>query len=116
MINNAGGAFHSGLLIEILAVFLYSTIIIVLPEVIEVNRLSSKLLSIAMIPIMFIQQNGYWCTLNPCIMYGLWYVNHIPSYQKFSGLFFLNGHLISPMIGSILAGLFCKLSISLLLV
>ena len=94
-----------GVILQVMAVFLYTSSVIILPELIEVNRLNSKLLSILISPIMFLRCNGFWCHFNPCIIYALWYINKAPGdYSPFS--YSIIG---SQIAGSLFAGLFCNI-------
>ena len=104
--------FNSGLLVEAIAVFCYVVAVIVLPELISVNKLNSKLLSVVLFPIMFLHSNGKWCTINPSVVYALWYVNRVYSgamysyYDLPSVLQLL--HIVTPFLGAVAAGLFCN--------
>lgn len=92
-------------MVQVMAVFLYTSCIIILPELIEVNRLNSKLLSILIAPIMFLRCNGFWCHFNPCVIYALWYINKVPGdYSPLN-----HGIIGSQIAGSVLSGLFCNI-------
>lgn len=106
-----------GLLVEAFAVFCYVLIVLVLPELIEVNKLNPKFLSISMLPIMFLRHNGNWCTINPSVIYALWYVNRV--YSNANGAYSLYSlydlpsvlqllHIVAPFLGAVAAGLFCN--------
>lgn len=100
---------NHGLLIEAFAVFAYVLITLVLPELIEVNKLNPQLLSVALFPLLLLRSNGSWCTFNPAIVYALWYVNRAASgslYDVPSVLQLL--HIVAPFLGAVLAGLFCN--------
>jgi hypothetical protein len=67
-----------GIVVEAVAVFLYVLVVLVLPEIIEVNKLIPKFLSVATVPLMLARNGGSWCTFNPSVVYALWYVNRAP--------------------------------------
>lgn len=107
-------AFGMGVFLEAIAVFCYVLIVIVLPEIIEVNKLNPKFLSVIMFPIMFLRNNGNWCTFNPSVIYALWYVNRVNVGGAFS---FANYalpsvmqllHVVAPFVGAVAAGMFCN--------
>jgi hypothetical protein len=105
-------ALNTGVLVEAFAVFCYVLIVIVLPELIEVNKLNPKFLSLVLFPFMFLRNNGNWCTFNPSVVYALWYVNRVYSggmysyYDLPSALQLL--HIVAPFLGAVAAGLFCN--------
>lgn len=101
----------AGLLIEIFVVFMYIVTIIVLPPILEVNKLNSRLLSIPTLPLfLFCRAPDKTITFNPAAVYALWYVNRNVSGSNGSGAFnpLQLEHLIGPILGAILAGLFCN--------
>jgi hypothetical protein len=104
------GGINYGLLVDIIAVAIYITIILVAPELIAVNRLNSNILSILLFPVMFVHSNGCWSSFSPAIVYALWFVNRDPAsgYAELMSSLRLE-HIIVPFIGSILAGLFCNM-------
>lgn len=105
---------NHGLLVEAFAVFAYVLMTLVLPELIEVNKLNQQLLSVALFPLVLLRNNGSWCTFNPAIVYALWYVNRtasvpgslydVPSVPSMLQLL----HIVAPFLGAVLAGLFCN--------
>ena len=94
-----------GLFIEAFATFLCTVVILVLPEMLSVNKLNPKILSAVMFPIVFLHHNAQWCNLNPSVAYALWYVNRV-RYEIPSGPQWLN--IIAPFLGAVAAGLFCN--------
>lgn len=62
------------LLVETTLVCVYSTIIIALPEILIVNKLPLKFLSIPIIPLMFIGVPDSGCSFNPAAVYAMWFV------------------------------------------
>ena len=105
-------AWLTGLIMEIFVVFLYIVTIIVLPAILEVNKLNSRLLSIPTLPLMlFCRAPDKTITFNPAAIYALWYVNR-NIYNSTTGTGVFNPlqleHLIGPIIGAVLAGLFCN--------
>jgi hypothetical protein len=62
-------------------------------------------------PIFFIGIPNLSCTLNPSAIYSLWYINR---YNNSGGNKLLNNdlqleHILGPIIGAIMSGLFCNL-------
>ncbi|KAJ1389471.1 hypothetical protein B484DRAFT_459677, partial [Ochromonadaceae sp. CCMP2298] len=101
------GILSGAVLVETLAVFVYVCAVIVLPELIAVNRLNSRLLSLLLVPVMFASSGGAWCPLNPAMSYALWYASrHITSSGLGSAM--PVGHIIAPICGAVAAGLFCN--------
>ena len=100
---------HTGLnygtLTEALATFLVTVMILVVPEMLAVNKLNPKMLSVLMFPIMFLHYNAQWCNFNPSVAYALWYVNRT-SYDIPSLVQWLN--VVAPCLGAVAAGLFCN--------
>lgn len=103
--DNLHGQVNLGTLLEAFATFLCTVVVLVLPELLSVNKLNPKILSVVMFPIMFIHSNAQWANLNPSVAYALWYVNReryeIPTLPQW-----LN--VIAPFLGAIVAGLFCN--------
>ena len=95
---------NSGLIIEAVMVFLYVVVMLVLPELIEVNKLNSKLLSIVLLPVMFFRNNSNWCSFNPAVIYALWSVNR--GSQAAAAL--PMEHISAQVLGAVSAGLFCN--------
>lgn len=98
-----------GLMMEIFVVFMYIVTIIVLPAILEVNKLNSRLLSIPILPlILFCRAPDKTITFNPAAVYALWYVNRNIGASTDAGGFnpLQLEHLVGPIIGAILAGLF----------
>ena len=104
-IGNLHGMINFGLFIEAFATFLCTVVILVLPEMLSVNKLNPKILSAVMFPIVFLHHNAQWCNLNPSVAYALWYVNRV-RYEIPSGPQWLN--IIAPFLGAVAAGLFCN--------
>lgn len=92
------------LLTEVLVNFLYSSIVLVLPYILEINRIRKELLSIPILPLFFLKFPYETSTFNPTIIYALWFVN---SYTG-SKIALPTERLIGPILGAILAGLFCN--------
>ena len=100
-----------GLVIEIFVVFMYIVTIIVLPAILEVNKLNSRLLSIPTLPLfLFCRAPDKTITFNPAAVYALWYVNRnvVGSTDALGFNPLQLEHLVGPIIGAILAGLFCN--------
>jgi len=104
-IGNLHGMINFGLFVEAFATFLCTVVILVLPEMLSVNKLNPKILSAVMLPIVFLHHNAQWCNLNPSVAYALWYVNRV-RYEIPSGPQLLN--IIAPFLGAVAAGLFCN--------
>ena len=102
-----------GLLVEVVAVFLYIVVVLVLPDILQVNKLNSRLLSLPTLPLMWMfRAPNQTVTFNPAAVYALWYVN-----RNFGAAVSLRGaiteaanplqleHLVGPLLASVLAGL-----------
>ena len=61
------------LITEVLVVFVYVTIVLVLPDLLEANKASPKWLTIPLIGPVLMMKSAF---LNPSAVYSLWYVNH----------------------------------------
>jgi hypothetical protein len=99
-----GGNFFEGLLHETAAECIYVCMVIGLPELLAVNKLSTDLLSVLVLPLMFWRVPYQSSTLNPAALYALWYVegkDAIPWKLQFE-------HLIGPLAGSMLGGILCS--------
>mmetsp|Transcript_14638 Transcript_14638/g.24230 ORF Transcript_14638/g.24230 Transcript_14638/m.24230 type:complete len:284 (-) Transcript_14638:1106-1957(-) len=129
-----GSTMGLGLLVDVLAVFAYVVMVIILPELLAVNRLNSKILSASLVPMMFVRRSSSWCVFNPSVIYALWYLNRVlpesfaDSGSSISGSSWwwwssstgsLSGwtaystglpvaYIIGPLVGAILAGMFCN--------
>eukprot|EP01038_Epipyxis_sp_PR26KG_P009923 gene9923-13347_t len=99
-----------GLATETLVVFLYSSIIIIFPQLLEANKLSQKLVSIPTLPLMLIGAPNRGSTINPAAIYALWYVNRFydtSAFDSFTKSLQLE-HIIGPLLGAVSAGFFCN--------
>lgn len=77
--------------------------VLALPELLIVNKLSASFLSIPIIPLMLVQvAGGQGSTFNPAAIYALGYIYHgkLPPLQAIY-------HLVAIVVGSIAAGLVC---------
>jgi hypothetical protein len=97
----------NNLLLEIVANFLYITILLVLPYILEINRITTKLVAVPIIPLLLLKAPFDTCTFNPAIVYALWYVNSCSSlFTNFSSL--PVERIVGPILGALFAGIFCS--------
>lgn len=95
------------LLMEIVVNFIYITILLVLPYIFEINRITTKLVSLPIVPLLLLKAPFDTATFNPAIIYALWYVNSCSSlYSNFSTLPL--ERIIGPILGALFAGIFCN--------
>jgi glycerol uptake facilitator-like aquaporin len=99
-----GNQWLEGLLTEAFVVCLYVCVIIGVPELLAVNRMSPYLLSVPILPLLLVRVPDRCSTFNPAALYALWYISgntaHPWSFQV--------EHLIGPILGSVLAGVICS--------
>jgi glycerol uptake facilitator-like aquaporin len=96
------------LVMEVFYNFIYITVMLVLPYLLEVNRISTKAVSLPLVPLFLLKAPLDTCTFNPAIVYALWYVNHCTA--LFSGFSVLpSERIIGPILGAVLAGVFCNI-------
>jgi glycerol uptake facilitator-like aquaporin len=90
--------------VESVVVCLYICFVIVVPELLDVNRMSRSLLSIPIIPIMLLRVPDRGSAFNPAAQYALWYV-----YGRLTGEWYLQlEHIVAPIVGAVAAGLICS--------
>ena len=104
------------LIIEVLVVFIYNVMIIILPELLTVNKLSPNLISFVAVPLSLISNT----TFHPAALFVLWYVSNghewtiWPHMIEKSNVISISSeplqleYLLSPLLASLLAGLFCN--------
>ena len=92
----------SNLIYEILFNFIYITVILVVPHLMEINRINKKCLSLPMLPFLLNSS-----TFNPAILYGLWYVQGCSFIENVGTLPI--ERIAGPIIAAILAGVFCNI-------
>ena len=96
------------LIVEIIFNFIYITVLLVVPYLLEINRITTKIVSLPLVPLFLLKAPLDTCTFNPAIIYGLWYVNNCTSLLSgFSSL--QSERIIGPIIGAILSGIFCNI-------
>jgi hypothetical protein len=122
-----------GLIIETVVVCLYTCIIIALPELLKINKLSPYLVSVPIVPLIYY---GVPSEFNPAASFALWYIdsrsnindniNDVISHdtnetiivqllrgQNNAILEFISvihkEHIIGPIIAAVMAGLICTI-------
>lgn len=80
---------------------IYCTIVLVLPELLSVNKLPSYLLCVPILPLMTVGTPIVSSTFNPAATYTLWFTGSL-SWQQFQLV-----HFIGPCVGGYLAGVIC---------
>jgi hypothetical protein len=99
-------------IVELVVVFLYVTISIVMPVLLSVNRLSTKLMNIPMLPLFLIGVPNKGSIFNPGALYALWFVNRLSVANPEEAVFYLQlEHLVAPLVAAVLAGVFCSLAL-----
>ena len=91
----------NGLVIETFLNCVYCLAIMVLPELLHVNKLSVRLLSIPLLPFMFIYASNATVTYNPAAVYALWYLGS-SNWKELQ-----IEHIIGPLLGAYIAGRIC---------
>ena len=91
--------------LESLLICIYICIVIALPVMLELNKISPLLLSLPIIPLMFFMLPDQGSTFNPAAIYALWYAN---GGKTLFDSELQPEHIIAPMIGSICAGIICS--------
>ncbi len=91
-----------GLIVEIVSVAIYTLVVLVLPDIFEINDISKSLISLPLIPVMLLAGG---VTFNPSSVYALWFVHGSENPAGFTS--FQVERLIGPILGSILAGVVC---------
>lgn len=91
----------STLLLEAGLSFAYCMLLLVLPYILDVNRISSKLVNLPLLPLLLSAS-----TLNPSLVYGLWYLHHCSSFFSLQALPL--ERLAGPILGGMAAGLVCN--------
>ena len=92
-------------MIEIFVVCIFNCIIIALPEILVVNKLSDSWLSVPMIPLMLMAAPNKTAIFSPAALYALRYVNGSMGNSVCSPV--QVEHFIGPIIGAVLAGFIC---------
>lgn len=93
-------------ILEAIVVCIYICITIILPELLEVNKLSkwsSTLLSIPAVLLSLISVPNHGSTFHPSAIYALWYVNGKANFRASD---VQAEHLLGSIIGAVIAGLF----------
>lgn len=92
---------------ELVVSFAYCLILLVVPHLFEVNRVSTKLVALTMLPVFLIKAPVFCSTLNPSIIYGLWYLHNSSSLLNIMNTLPFE-HIVGPILGAVLAGLVCN--------
>jgi predicted MFS family arabinose efflux permease len=95
-----------GFIVETSIVALYVCLMIVTPVVLETNGLTSKLLSIPALPLLFFGVPDRSSVFNPAVIFAMWFVNkflHPGAVMSFMQA----EHLVAPLLGAVIGGLLC---------
>lgn len=96
------------LIVEIVMNFAFVSLLLIVPYILEINRITTKLVSLPIVPLFLIKAPLDTCTFNPAITYALWYVNHCSSLtHNFVSLPL--ERIIGPLLGALFAGIFCNI-------
>lgn len=63
------------LITQLFSVFMYTIVVLLTPDLLAINKIDRKLLSIPTIPFL-LMNSGRCSTLNPSAIYALWYINN----------------------------------------
>lgn len=85
--------------IQVCVVFLYVCCLLIIPEMLEVNRLSRLFTTLLMLPLLII---GHSVMFSPAALYALWYVNGDRRNMLDAE------QLLGPIAGALAAGIFCS--------
>lgn len=96
-----------GLVTNVIIVSLYILCSISLPSLLETNRLSTKWVSLPIIPLMFFSVPDKTSSFNPAAVYALWLVGNADSSGTANEFPLQPLHIAAPVIGAVLAGLIC---------
>lgn len=99
-----------GAMLEVIVVFFYVCIIIGVPMLLSVNRLSTRLVSLYVLPLFFIGVPVKGSIFNPGALYALWFVNRMSVIDPNESCLQLE-HIAAPFLGAVLAGLFCNVAL-----
>lgn len=100
--NTSNLGICEGFIQETVLSYIYSLILLIMPEVLSVNNLSRYLIIIPLLPIMFLRLSSDTSVFNPCAIYALWYVNG-------SNTSLCLERCLGSFIGSCFAGYTCTL-------
>lgn len=106
-IDYANSSSLLGLLYEFALSFCYCLVLLVLPYLFDANRSTRYLLSLPVVPLLFIRTPAHTSTLNPSIVYALWYVNNCASLLNYSRSLPWD-RILGPILGAVLAGIVCS--------
>lgn len=87
---------------EITANYIYCMALLVLPYIFEANRVSTKLVSLALLPVLTLN-----AAFNPALAYALWFLNHSHTISAISSTL-PSLRIAAPLVGAMLAGLTCS--------
>ena len=90
--------------VEIISNFFYCTLILVLPYLLDINRLSRAWINIPFLPLSAFHPA---VTFNPGIAYGLWFVQNCSLLKSVTSL--PMERIIGPFVGAVLASVLCNL-------
>lgn len=88
---------------EILANFLYTLVILVLPYLLDVNRLSTLWINLPLLPLITLLSD---ITFNSGVVYGLWYVQSCSVLTSVGSL--PSERIIGPIVGAAFAAILCN--------
>ena len=82
---------------------MYTSVVLVVPDILEVNEMNRYSLSVIILPIMLLCAR---VTFNPAAVYALWFVHGSENSTGFQAI--QPERLVGPMLGSIIGGSFCS--------
>ncbi|RYY89649.1 hypothetical protein EON63_00285 [archaeon] len=106
-IDYTNSSSFSGLIYEILLSFCYCLVLLVLPYIFDTNRSHRYIISLPILPLLFIRTPAHTSTLNPSVVYALWYINNCASLVNYSRSLPWD-RILGPILGAVLAGIVCN--------
>eukprot|EP01031_Cornospumella_fuschlensis_P031225 gene31225-37736_t len=108
-INYSNSSSLSGLLYEVVLSFCYCLVLLVLPYIYDRNRYRQQyFISLPILPLLFIRTPAYTSTLNPSVVYALWYINNCGSLVNYSRTLPWD-RILGPILGAVGAGVVCNM-------
>jgi hypothetical protein len=84
--------------------FIYASLMLTLPYLLDVNRIPKPLLNIPVIPLLFFRAR---CAYNPSVVYALWYIQSCSVLRNTEG--FPLTQIVAPLVAAVFAGVLCNI-------
>jgi len=98
------------LTLEALYSFCYVSVMLVLPYMLQINRISKVYLSLPMVPLFLGPCPGQTSAFNPAMVYALWFVRACSSLHTHSSSFssLPLDRIVGPLVGATVAAMVCS--------